>query len=111
MRIVRVKPLFQALLEDRSAGVQAADAGLAFHRTLAAIVETVVRDLRQETGIGTVALSGGCFQNRLLVGMVVDRLEASGVSVLTHRHVPCNDGGISLGQAAIALAAQGMAQG
>jgi hydrogenase maturation protein HypF len=54
------------------------------------------------TGLGTVALSGGCFQNRLLLELAVPRLEAAGFRVLLHRQVPCNDGGISLGQAALA---------
>ena len=61
--------------------------------------------IRESTGLNTVALSGGCFQNRLLLTKVMDRLESGGFKVLTHRQVPCNDGGISLGQAVIAGAA------
>ncbi len=53
-------------------------------------------------GLKRVCLSGGVFQNRLLLRMVVPRLEAAGFSVLTHRQAPANDGGISLGQAVIA---------
>ena len=58
--------------------------------------------IRESTGLNTVALSGGCFQNRLLLARVVDRLESGNFKVLKHRQVPCNDGGISLGQAVIA---------
>jgi hydrogenase maturation protein HypF len=48
-----------------------------------------------------VALSGGCFQNRLLLKMAVEELRKHGLRPFHHRHVPTNDGGISLGQAAI----------
>lgn len=49
-----------------------------------------------------MALSGGVFQNRLLLRLTIEALEREGFDVLTHRLVPCNDGGISLGQAVIA---------
>ena len=55
-----------------------------------------------EVGLGTAALSGGVFQNTLLLRGTVARLEARGFTVLVHSRVPCNDGGISLGQAVIA---------
>jgi hydrogenase maturation protein HypF len=58
--------------------------------------------IANETAITQVALSGGVFQNRLLLRKTVGLLERSGFQVLTHRQVPCNDGGISLGQAVIA---------
>jgi len=60
--------------------------------------------LREETGLGVVALSGGVFQNLLLTHRVVGGLTDRGFRVLTHSRVPCNDGGISLGQAAVAAA-------
>ena len=56
----------------------------------------------RETGIKTVALSGGVFQNRLLLKTTVDLLKKAGFDVLTHKEVPTNDGGIALGQAAVA---------
>jgi len=58
--------------------------------------------IAERTGINQVALSGGVFQNRLLLRKVVSSLESANFSVLTHKQVPCNDGGISLGQAVIA---------
>ena len=60
------------------------------------------RLIRDRTGISTVALSGGVFQNLLLLDRLVTALEADGFRVLTHSRVPPNDGGISFGQAAIA---------
>jgi hydrogenase maturation protein HypF len=58
--------------------------------------------IARSTGIKQVALSGGVFQNRLLLRKAVPLLESADFSVLTHKQVPCNDGGISLGQAVIA---------
>ena len=60
--------------------------------------------MRDRYGLGTVALSGGVFQNLLLLHATVSRLEAAGFRVLVHSRVPCNDGGISLGQAVVAAA-------
>ncbi|MGB9594213.1 MAG: hypothetical protein ACPL7R_08765, partial [Anaerolineae bacterium] len=57
--------------------------------------------IAQGTGLTTVALSGGCFQNRLLLAQSVGELRRRGLRVLLHRQVPANDGGVSLGQAAI----------
>jgi hydrogenase maturation protein HypF len=73
-----------------------------FHRGVAAATVAVCRELRDRSGLGTVALSGGVFQNLLLLGQVVDLLEESGFRVLMHARVPPNDGGISLGQVAVA---------
>jgi hydrogenase maturation protein HypF len=58
--------------------------------------------MRERYDLGTVALSGGVFQNLLLLNATVARLEARGFRVLLHSRVPCNDGGISLGQALVA---------
>ncbi len=58
--------------------------------------------LARETGAERVVLSGGVFQNALLAGMVAAGLEAMGMACYLHRRVPCNDGGISLGQAVVA---------
>ena len=60
------------------------------------------RVVRARAGLATAALSGGVFQNRLLLERAIDLLEADGFAVLRHRQVPCNDGGISLGQAVVA---------
>jgi hydrogenase maturation protein HypF len=64
----------------------------------------VTNVLRDRHGLNAVALSGGVFQNMLLLRQVVSRLEAREFRVLVHSRVPCNDGGISLGQAVVAAA-------
>ena len=62
------------------------------------MVKELSQRISDKTGITQVVLSGGVFQNRLLLRKTVGLLEASGFNVFTHRQVPCNDGGISLGQ-------------
>ena len=71
---------------------------------LAAATVAACRSLREATGLGTVALSGGVFQNLLLLERTVAGLEQAGFRALVHSRVPPNDGGISLGQAAVAAA-------
>jgi hydrogenase maturation protein HypF len=71
---------------------------------VAQAIEDGCQAARDLSGLGVVALSGGVFQNLLLLTEVVGRLEAGGFRVLTHGQVPCNDGGISLGQAVVAAA-------
>ena len=74
-----------------------------FHRTVTRMVLEVCGGIRLESGINTVALSGGVFQNRLLLQWAVEALEDKGFEVLVHSRVPANDGGIALGQAAMGL--------
>lgn len=100
--VIRLQPLFEALLVDRRDGVAVGEMAYRFHVTVAEMIGTTCERIAQETGLQTVALSGGCFQNRLLLALVVPRLREAGFRVLLHRQVPCNDGGISLGQAVIA---------
>ncbi len=99
---VRGADLVRAAAEDLLAGERPAVIAARFHRGVAAAIVEVCTALRETSGLGTVALSGGVFQNVLLLGHVVDRLEESGFRVLTHARVPPNDGGISLGQASVA---------
>jgi len=66
------------------------------------MTDEMCRLIADETGINQVVLSGGVFQNRLLLRKTIKLLENSGFQVFTHRQVPCNDGGISLGQAVVA---------
>ena len=96
--------LVRAAADDVLAGVDPAVIAARFHN---GVVDLIVRNcvaLRGSTATTTVALSGGVFQNLLLLTRTVARLQADGFRVLTHSRVPTNDGGISLGQAAVAAA-------
>lgn len=95
-------PLFAALLDDLATGVPVGEIAWRFHLTVAQMILTTCELLRAQTGLERVALSGSCFQNRLLLSLVVPRLQGGGFHVLTHHQAPCNDGGIALGQAVVA---------
>jgi hydrogenase maturation protein HypF len=69
-----------------------------FHNTITDIIINISESLRKETGIGRVALSGGVFQNSILLENVYLKLKERGFTPLIHQIVPSNDGGISLGQ-------------
>jgi len=97
-----LRSILAAVLEDLAQGVSAGEIALRFHHTVALMIADMCSQLSQETGIEAVALSGGVFQNRLLTGLVRRLLQQRGLAVYTHQHVPCNDGGLSLGQAVIA---------
>jgi hydrogenase maturation protein HypF len=101
---VRAGDLVQAVIDDLTAGTPHQVIAARFHHGVAALIEAGCLLLRERHGLGTVALSGGVFQNLLLLGGTVTRLEAQGFRVLVHSRVPCNDGGISLGQAVVAAA-------
>ncbi|GHJ44481.1 carbamoyltransferase [Catellatospora sp. TT07R-123] len=94
--------LVRAAVADRLDGVPVPVIAARFHAGLADLVAATCVLVRERHGLGTVALSGGVFQNVLLLTGVTDRLTAAGFRVLTHSLVPPNDAGISLGQAAIA---------
>ena len=101
------RPMWEALLADLAAAAPAPVIAARFHKGLAASVAAMAESLtHDEAGrrFDTVALSGGCFQNRLLFEETQRRLEAVGCKVLSHSRVPANDGGLALGQAAIAAA-------
>ncbi|WP_082899733.1 carbamoyltransferase HypF [Rhodococcus phenolicus] len=82
-------------------GVPAADLALGFHRALAVATARLATRTAGAAGVTTIGLTGGVFQNRLLTAGVRTLLQDSGFEVLTHCRVPSNDGGLSLGQAAI----------
>jgi hydrogenase maturation protein HypF len=96
--------LLRVAVEDLQAGTAVPVIAARFHVGLADVVARVCRAQRSVTGLDTVALSGGVFQNVLLTRRLRAQLERQGFTVLEHRRVPCNDGGISLGQAAVASA-------
>jgi hydrogenase maturation protein HypF len=94
--------LVRAAAEDLGNGARPGAVAARFHNGVADAVTRGCLLLRERHGLDTVALSGGVFQNLLLVRAAVGRLEAHGFGVLVHSRVPCNDGGISLGQAVVA---------
>jgi len=102
IKIVRLKDLLSAVIEDLHQGISKGRISGKFHNTVARMINEMCRLMAVETSITQVALSGGVFQNRLLLRKTVSLLESDGFQVFTNRQVPCNDGGISLGQAIIA---------
>ncbi|MEA3396140.1 MAG: carbamoyltransferase HypF [Chloroflexota bacterium] len=100
--VVQLAPLFGALLEEIGRGVAVPEIAWRFHRTVAEMIVQVCDRIRGATELNTVALSGGVFQNQLLLELALPRLTSQGFEILLHRQVPPNDGGISLGQAALA---------
>ena len=104
-------PCLRAVVADLRAGLSTGVIAARFHNGLALLVRQVCQRLRAETGLTTVALSGGVWQNVALLERAVPLLEAAGFTVLTHRLVPPNDGGLSLGQAVIAAASRPLPAG
>src|SRR5262249_28112820 len=102
--VVDTRPLIRVVAQEAAKGVPAALIARRFHSTVVGLIALVCRQLRQETGIGTVVLSGGVFQSALLTREVQAPLGADGFGVYRHRLVPPNDGGLSLGQLAVAAA-------
>jgi len=95
--------IFSSVLEDMKKGVEREKISARFHNTISHLVLKACKILRNSYGINTVALSGGVFQNLFLFKKVVTLLKENNFSVLYHKKVPTNDGGISLGQAVIAF--------
>jgi len=101
--------LWQAILGDLILKTPAGVIAARFHKGLAKAVAAMVEMLAQDPNAeerrsDTVALSGGCFQNKILLEETMHRLEERGFRVLAHARVPANDGGLALGQAAIGAA-------
>jgi hydrogenase maturation protein HypF len=104
MVLIHPGPLVAALLADRARGRAPALLAAGFHESIGAAAAVAAVDLAREHGLRTVALSGGVFQNVRLTEVVEEALTTAGLEVLVHRRVPPNDGGISIGQAAVAAA-------
>lgn len=93
----------RGIVEDLLSGKSPGYIAYHFHRTLSDGSVRMCEKIRDRTGCRVVGLSGGVFQNKLLLRMMLEELSLAGFEVLTHRLVPPNDGGISLGQAYVAL--------
>ena len=96
-------PLLEALLKDLRAGITVPVIAARFHNTIADLMGRICLQIRSESKINEVALSGGVWQNMSLLEKTVTKLLGDGFTVYLHHQVPANDGGISLGQAVIAL--------
>ncbi len=101
--VIRVGEMLAALVEGLEVGRAVSALAADFHVTVAGMMTRAAGRARAQSGLETVALSGGVFQNRLILRMTRDALRQAGFEVLTHRQAPANDGGLSLGQAVIAL--------
>ncbi len=102
--VIDPAPLLAELVADRRAGRPVGVMAARFHRGTAAMVADVCGRLRDDHGLSTVALGGGVWQNTTLLAHTCARLRDAGFTVLLHRRVPASDGGLALGQAAIAAA-------
>jgi hydrogenase maturation protein HypF len=100
--VVDTRPIIRAAAADADRGVAAAAIARRFHSTVAGLIAATCDRLRRQTGVGVVVLSGGVFLNALLTREASDRLGGFGFRVYRHRVVPPNDGGLSLGQLAVA---------
>ncbi|MCW8819505.1 MAG: carbamoyltransferase HypF [Ignavibacteriaceae bacterium] len=96
-----LSPMIRDIVTAVQSGVPVAVISSRFHVTIVDLLYTIVRKAVSFSGIRNVVLSGGVFQNALLFERLTEKLERHGLTVLTHSLVPCNDGGISLGQAVI----------
>jgi hydrogenase maturation protein HypF len=100
--VVQTPDIVRGVVEDLLAEIDTEQIASRFHATLADVIVRTCSRLRERSGLHRVALSGGVFQNIRLLQLAVDGLGRSGFQVYTHHQVPPNDGGLALGQAAIA---------
>ncbi len=99
---IELRSLWEALLSDWRKGLPPSTISGRFHNGIAQLVLDVAQRIRNVSGVNVVALSGGVWQNALLLKKTIPLLEKSSFEVLTHHRVPANDGGIALGQVIIA---------
>ena len=99
---VSFRPTFEAVLEDIKTGIPSGIISARFHNAFINVLHAVAIDIRENTGLKKVVLSGGTFQNRYVLGRIERLLEESGFHVFAQHRVPANDAGIALGQLAIA---------
>lgn len=100
--LVMLEPLFKGIVSDLERGVETGSIASRFHNTMARIILSMCLKLKKISGLDRVALSGGVFQNSLLLDKTYVLLHKNDFKVYTHHKVPPNDGGIALGQAVAA---------
>ncbi len=101
------KPIISGIVNDMENGVSISRISAKFHMTIIRMFSNLCKHIRTETGLNRVALSGGVFQNSIILTGIIRLLKEQNFQVFTHHLVPTNDGGISLGQAVIAAAVLG----
>jgi len=101
--VISPLPLVRAVVDDVNNGVDISEISARFHASVVEMITDIATRIRRDSGIDRVVLSGGVFQNRLLSRLAGASLTKAGFTVYAHEKVPANDGGVSLGQAAIAL--------
>ncbi|OIO00014.1 carbamoyltransferase HypF [Candidatus Desantisbacteria bacterium CG1_02_49_89] len=104
VRVIETGQVIRGIVKDLAAKVPPEKIAYKFHATVADMVVETCGRISRSTGLKRVVLSGGVFQNKLLLEMISGKLVKRSFAVFTHSQVPCNDGGISLGQAAFGLA-------
>jgi hydrogenase maturation protein HypF len=102
MWVMETGGLLSGVVEDLLSGRKTGEISARFHRTMAEVIVAGCERIREEGGASAVALSGGTFQNLLLMEQVLEFLAGKGFAVYRHRRVPTNDGGLALGQAVLA---------
>ena len=98
------REMLEQILADIRKRVDKSIIAARFHRSIINVSQDICLRLREETGINTVVLSGGCWQNIFLLNNTLQGLKQHGFAVLLNSLVPLNDGGIAYGQAAVAAA-------
>jgi hydrogenase maturation protein HypF len=101
---IDLRPMIRVISNDVAEGVTPGVISARFHTTMVAVIVEACIRLRARTGLDRVCLGGGCFQNMMLLGRSSKALEQEGFRVFWPQRVPSNDGGLALGQAAVALA-------
>lgn len=101
--ILATDALVKKIVEETLAGKDAQMLAYFFHEKLSDMIAAACEHASEKSGINTIALSGGVYQNQLLLKMSIERLRKMGFRVLTHSLLPPNDGGIALGQAVAAM--------
>ena len=102
--IIDSLPMIRAIVADLKASVSLGSIAARFHNSLIRMSVEACRQIHKESGLSTVAISGGVWQNMRLMNLILPALEAEGFTPLIHTQLPPNDGCVSLGQAAVALA-------
>ena len=102
-QVLNPAPLLTAILNDLRSGIPIPILAARFHNSIADLMLRICLQIRSENEINEVALSGGVWQNMTLLEKTMKNLLANGFKIYLHHQVPANDGGVSLGQAAIAL--------